>query len=135
MEHGDVTKRILSLAGLCRRAGGVVLGTDAVMREIRSQKSKIKTIVVISSDASERTAKQLFDKSKFYGALAVRINADSWEIARALGKEGPCVTAAIVNKGPYDEVLKLALSVSSSDGAKDGVQNDGDFDDMESLSK
>lgn len=113
---GVITEKILSLAGLCRKAGGIITGTDAVLEAVRSKKTK-PSVVIVSSDASDRTAKQLFDKAAFYGVTAVRLNADSQKISSSLGKKSPCAAAAVINKGPYLQIKKLAEQIALCDGA------------------
>ncbi len=51
------------LIGLCRAAGGVACGTDAALGEVRRGRAKF---VLIASDVSDRTRKQLTDKCKYY---------------------------------------------------------------------
>ena len=87
--------------GLCRAAGGVVIGTDSVLAEVRRGRAKF---LLIASDASERTRKQLSDKGAFYQVKVFHTEMDSAAMAKVLGK--PCVAAAFNGKGPWKCVLE-----------------------------
>lgn len=49
-----MTDRLLSLLGLCRRAGKLTLGNDPVVDSINLKKAKL---ILVASDCSENTAK------------------------------------------------------------------------------
>ena len=49
-----MTDRLMSLLGLCRRAGKIVLGYDPVIDSINQKKAKL---VIIAQDCSQHTAK------------------------------------------------------------------------------
>ncbi len=49
-----MTDKLLSLLGLCRRAGKLTLGNDPVIDSILQRKAKL---VLVASDCSENTAK------------------------------------------------------------------------------
>ena len=94
------------LIGLCRAAGGVTVGFDAVLNEVRSGRAKF---VLIASDASDRTRKQLSDKCKYYHVTCFEGAYTSAGLAEMLGRRSGCVAAAFTGKGPYDSVCR-ALS-------------------------
>ena len=99
--------------GLCRAAGGVVIGTDSVLAEIRRGRAKF---LLIASDASERTLKQLTDKCAFYQVTYYQTDMDSAAMAKVLGK--PCVAAAFNGKGPWKCVME-ALTPKNEDCCDD----------------
>lgn len=96
--------------GLCRAAGGVVIGTDSVLTEIRRGRAKF---ILIAADASERTKKQLSDKCTFYEVKYYTAEFDSAAMARLLGK--PCVAAAFNGKGPW-KCVRDALEPPAASG-------------------
>lgn len=51
-----MTDRLLSLLGLCRRAGKIVLGNDPVIDSINGKKAKL---VIVAEDCSPNTAKNV----------------------------------------------------------------------------
>ena len=75
--------RLLSLLGLARRAGKLVIGNDAVLESVKSGKSKL---VIITADASERTKRNI--NSACQGAPVREIQYSEKDILKAAGKSG-----------------------------------------------
>ena len=50
-----MNNKLLSFLGLCRRAGKMTIGNDAVIEEINNGKS---CLVLLAGDASQRTARE-----------------------------------------------------------------------------
>ena len=89
------------LIGLCMAAGGVTTGFDSVLAEVR--KGRVK-FLLIASDASDRTKKQLTDKCTQY-ETKYRIGPyDGTELARMLGKKSTCMAAAFTGRGPWESI-------------------------------
>ena len=84
-------------------AGGVKVGFDLVLGEVRSRRAKF---VLIAKDASDRTKKQLTDKCKFYGVKYFECEYSGVEIADMIGKRAVCAAAAFTGKGPWKNVLE-----------------------------
>lgn len=99
--------RLLSLAGLCRRAGGVLAGTDAVITALRQNSRSLKAVIT-ASDASERTMKQITDKAAFYGAGIIKTDIPSDSLGLSLGLRGGCAVIALNGKGPAALLIKEA---------------------------
>ena len=91
------------LIGLCRAAGGVTVGFDAVLAEIRGGRAKF---VLIASDASGRTRKQLTDKCKYYHVTCFEGTYSSEALSEMLGRRSGCVAAAFTGKGPWESVCR-----------------------------
>lgn len=85
--------KLLSMLGICRKAGRLAVGSDAVMKAIRIEGGGKAKLVLISSDASSRTTKQFTDKCAFYGVTAVTLPADSFDMGHAVGKNAVTVCA------------------------------------------
>ena len=102
-----VTQRILSLSGLCRRAGGVVPGADAVITAVQ-KKSPRPVAVVMSDSASDRTKKRISDKTANAGVPLIIIEADAYGIGEKLGIISSCAVYALTGKGPAAQILKIA---------------------------
>ena len=83
-------------------AGGVTVGFDLVLKEVRSRKAKF---VVVSDDASPRTKKQITDKCSFYGIPCFMPGLTSERLSKAVGKSSACMAAAFTGKGPWQSVL------------------------------
>ncbi len=84
-------------------AGGVKVGFDLVLGEVRSGRAKF---LLIACDASERTKKQLTDKCKFYGVKYYISDYSSTDIADMIGKRSSCAAAAFTGKGPWKSVME-----------------------------
>ena len=88
--------------GLCRAAGGAVVGFDLILGEIRGGRAKI---VLISSDASDRTKKQLTDKCTFYSVPHVITEFDAESLGRIIGKSA-CAAIALNGRGCWAKVAE-----------------------------
>ncbi len=76
-------KEIFNLMGLGARGRLIVSGNEQVIASIRNQELKL---VIIATDASEATKKQLIDKSSFYKITYI-LFARSDQLGNAIGKE------------------------------------------------
>ena len=103
------------LIGLCRAAGGVTVGFDAVMAEIRGGRAKF---VLIASDASDRTRKQLSDKCKYYHVTCFEGAYSSEALSEMLGRRSGCVAAAFTGKGPWENVCRALSQTCPLPGAE-----------------
>lgn len=99
------TDRILSLLGLCRRAGKLVSGQDSVIAAVQSGKA---TLALLAEDASERTKKQLRDKCAFRSVPLICLTADGGTIGKATGKAGTLSSLAVTDAGFASAIRKLA---------------------------
>ena len=95
---------IKNYIGLCKAAGGVIAGSDMVLKAVRGGKA---VCVLIAKDASQRTAKQISDKCSFYNVKHGVTDEDSFELGKMIGKSAPCAVLALTLKGPADAVVKL----------------------------
>ena len=91
---------ILGWMGLCKAAGGVTSGFDSVLGEVRCGKSKL---VMIASDASERTRKQIKDKCEFHGVKCVECGFSSDEMGHAIGRDST-VAVSFGGKGCFNKI-------------------------------
>lgn len=78
-----MTDRLLSLLGLCRRAGKLTLGNDPVMESINLKKAKL---VVIACDCAERTAKGVLTVAHRCNVRAHIVPYTKDDISLAVGK-------------------------------------------------
>lgn len=112
MDTAQIITRLMSLAGLCRRAGGVVPGADAVISTLqRGGKAKTKC-VIMSSSATDRTKKQITDKCRSAGVVLYVIDADPYDIGERLGMTSSLAVFALTGKGPSTGVMELAGQIS-----------------------
>lgn len=88
----------LSTLGLMKKTGCLIVGFDAVKREITDQKSKVKGIA-LSKDLSPKTKKEvLFLREKYRPELDIAaLDADMEQIESVIGKKTGI--AAITDEG------------------------------------
>lgn len=94
--------RILSLLGLCRRAGKLVIGADPTIDSIKKGKSKI---VIIASDFSKSSAKPVLAAAHTSNIKTFIINRSKDELSFALGKL--CGVLSVEDKGFAEKLLQL----------------------------
>lgn len=75
--------RLLSLLGLCRRAGKLVIGADPSVESILAHKSKI---IIAASDFSKNSAKAVLETAHKNNVRVFNINRTKDEISFAVGK-------------------------------------------------
>ena len=85
----NLKKNTLGVIGLAARARGVAIGTNQVLEAIRGRKAKL---VIVASDVSDNTRKNLSDKASFYSARTEFPDITTEELGRAVGHSN---TAAI----------------------------------------
>ena len=78
-----MTDRLLSLLGLCRRAGKIVLGNDPVIDSIAQKKAKL---IIVASDCSKNTAKGILSTAHRCNIPTHIVPYTKEEISLALGK-------------------------------------------------
>lgn len=107
------TARILSLIGICRKAGGIIPGAGAVLSEMK--KDRRLRAVIISSDASDRTVKQLSDKAGYRNIPISFPNIDSDELGHAIGIKAPVAVIALSGAGPVCSLLDVLFPDGETD--------------------
>ncbi len=113
MENKD-NRRLLGMLGFAMRAGKVVIGTESVCAAMARTGKYKPRLVLIAQGVSEGTTKKLLTKSDFYGIDTIKIDIDSSELGRLLGKLYAPATVAIVDDRFAEEIR---LAAGSSDKA------------------
>ena len=90
------SENLLRAVGLCRKAGRLIAGTDAVCDALAEKKKPFA--VFCAEDNAENTAKRLSDKCRFYGVRLVVLPAPGEALARAIGKTGRCAAVAVTDE-------------------------------------
>lgn len=75
--------RFLSLLGLCRRAGKIILGSDPVIDSINLKKAKL---VIVASDCSKNTAKSVLSNAHRMGVKTCVVPYTKDDISYSVGK-------------------------------------------------
>ena len=99
--------KLLSLLGMCRRAGRLSCGHDAAVGSVRSKSAKL---CLLSSDASERLRKEIEREASFEGRdIPVRSMASTMdEIGKAAGLKSAVVT---VNDEGFAKTMLSLLDI------------------------
>ena len=95
--------KLLSMLGLCRRAGKLELGYDAVAAAITKNKAKL---LLLASDLSEKTGESITYLSGQYGPGPIRLPHTMDQIGRAVGKRAGIL--AVIDAGFAGSIRKLA---------------------------
>ncbi len=92
--------KVLSMIGICTKAGKVKSGEFAVEAAIKDQKAQL---VVVATDASEATKKSYRDSCDHY-RVDLREYGTKEELGMACGKEFRAAVA-IMDRGMADSVI------------------------------
>ncbi len=100
--------KLLSLLGMCRRAGKLSCGHDAAVGSVRSKSAKL---CLLSSDASQRLTKEIEREAGFEGReIPVRVLYSGMEeIGRATGLKSAVVT---VNDEGFAKTMLGLLAIT-----------------------
>ena len=99
------SQKILRLLGLAAGAGKLIYGTPMVCEALKKGK---KIYFVFEAEAtSDNTHKRISDKCKFYNARLLRVEADTSEFARLLGKTGELAVVALTDASFAEGIEKL----------------------------
>lgn len=86
---------VLGLLGLCRRAGQLTIGDEAVSDLCKAGQAKL---ILLSADAGESTAKRARRMSEQADIPLLRLSAGREELGAALGR-GMCAVCAVSDAG------------------------------------
>lgn len=81
--------KVLNFLGLAKRAGKLVQGSDAVLKNLRSKKTHL---MFVASDASEATINKVLKKGSFYNIEVITI-FNTEELSKAIGENNIKVIA------------------------------------------
>lgn len=84
--------RVLGILGLAKRAGALAVGTNSVLEAVRKDKA---LLVLVTSDVSENTKKQLHDKASYRKIPIETLPFGMCELGKALGKEHSAAVAVL----------------------------------------
>ncbi len=97
-----MNSKFLSMLGLCRRAGAVIIGTDLVTKALPSGKIKL---VMYAEDASANTEKKITDKCRFYNTKCIKLTYGGDEIAHAIGKASTVSVVGVADENFSKELI------------------------------
>ena len=103
--------RLLSLLGLCRRAGKLVIGADPTIESIIKGKSEI---VIFANDFSKNIIKPVLTAAHSGNIKAFFINRSKDELSFALGKL--CGVLSVEDKGFAEKLSQLIENENEQGG-------------------
>ena len=103
-------ERIFGMIGLARRAGQLSFGFDAVLEDIRAGRAKA---VLVSYDASDRTARKMKEASTKKGTPYVVLTLSKAECGSAAGRPD---TAALAVRSVGMAAKLIALAGTGANG-------------------
>ena len=104
---------ILSMLGICRKAGRIEPGEEPVDAAVRARDARL---LLLAADAADNTARRCAHFAEVGQCLWLRIPESKYELGRALGR-GSCAILAITDTG-------LALAVVQRLAEHDPVKYD-----------
>lgn len=87
--------KFLSAIGLARRAGAAVFGTEQVRDSAKARKAKL---IIVASDVSENTRKEITDTAAFYKTECILSHYTMAEISSAAGLMRSTSSLAVTDK-------------------------------------
>ena len=96
-------RQTASMFSLCKRAGCMLSGEQAVELALKDSKA---LLVVIAQDASENTKKKFFNKSEHYNVNVV-VYGSKEELSQAIGEYNRSVFAVVKNKSFADNIYRF----------------------------
>ncbi len=94
--------------GLCAASRSAICGSELAISAIRKNSAKVN-LMLLASDASARTEKQVTDKCAFYKVKLIKLDMTMEELSDALGKSSLCAACAITNKGLAGKIEELII--------------------------
>lgn len=94
--------RILSLLGICRRAGKLIIGANPSIDSIQKHKAKL---IIFASDFSKSSGKSVLTAAHENNITTLTLNRKKDEVSLAVGKL--CGVMAIEDAGFADKLKML----------------------------
>lgn len=94
--------RILSMLGICKRAGKLITGADTTIDSIRKNKAKL---VIFANDLSKNSRSSVEAVAAEHGVKTLTLNRSKEETGFALGKL--CGVMTTEDKGFADKLKEL----------------------------
>ena len=118
MTGKDEERRFLSLLGLCRKAGRLIVGSDLAC-EAMGKRARVR-LAVLSDGASENTKKRIRTKTAFYGISLLTVSLSPVVIGAAVGK-GEIAVCAVTDENFSKELIRMELTGKETSQSEGGV--------------
>lgn len=104
--------KALSLLGMARAAGKLTVGFDAVVALAGEGKA---ALVVLASDLSEKSEKELRFQTRAVPVRVVRLTADKDTVGAAVGAKKPIGILAVSDIGFADALTRVIQSTTGEE--------------------
>lgn len=94
--------------GLCFASRSLVCGCELALAQIRRDPKKVY-LVLLASDASDRTAKQMRDKCAYYNVELISLRETMDELSAYTGKSGLVSACAVTNEGLAAKIKEVLI--------------------------
>ena len=93
----DNTKQLLSMIGIAKKSGRIIVGVPMIIEHIQKKKAldPEEFLLIEACDTSENTHKRLTDKCEFYGIKRVQVSVTCEALGAAIGKSAVAAVAII----------------------------------------
>ena len=105
MTDEEIKRKILSYVGFAKKSGKIALGAEQVIKTVRQGSARV---VIASSDSSDRTKKQIYDKCASHGAPVAPVDVTGDELASALGSRMTVSAVSVTDAGLAHAILDTA---------------------------
>ena len=102
--NDEINPKVWGMISLAMKAGAVAAGEGRVQDAVRGGRA---SMIIVSSDASDNTAKKFSDMGEFR-CLPVIFMADRYKIGSTIGKKF-AVVLAVCDKGFSDNIMKILM--------------------------
>ncbi|MCH5298996.1 MAG: ribosomal L7Ae/L30e/S12e/Gadd45 family protein [Ruminococcus sp.] len=106
--------KILGLLGLCRRAGKLTPGNDAVIDDIQNHRA---SLVIVTADISKNTEKKLTTACRRFDTEIVTLDRSKDELSFAIGKFSTVV--AVCDEGFAKKLYELITNENKEENVYD----------------
>ena len=103
-------KGLLSVIGLCHRAGKAVIGVEMICETLKKRgvrDSSDDVIVIEAQDTSPNTCKRVSDRCAYYKVRHIKIESDCLSLGTAVGKSA--VGAIMINDQSFCRAIDKQL--------------------------
>ena len=97
--------KFLSMCGIARRAGRILIGTDMCTVAIRGKSKPF--LVILSSDASGNSKKRIEDACAYHSVKLLKTSYTMSELGSAVGQKGGAACIAVTDEGFAQTLHKI----------------------------
>lgn len=115
---------VLSMLGLCRRAGKLSVGTQAVTTSIKRKRARL---VIVAADISPKTEKELRYTAKDSALDILRVRHSLFEVGHAIGIKAGVVS--VEDEGFAKAIAKRVAAQNSASESTNDQREEFAYDD------